>query len=405
MRVGLITTSYPRVADDPAGSFVAGHVDWLLRAGHSVEVLCAGAGPRRGSHQVWQPGVELVEVPAPPGLFYDGGAPERLDASAVRGGLDAARFSRALWLAARRRARSWDAAFAHWLVPCAAALAMAAPPRLPWVAIAHSGDVHLLRRLGLTTPLALALERRAAGLAFVSADVRERFSGGVWPLRLRRRLQARAQVTPMGVDVARLRAAAAGDLDLDEIDAGAERAPLVLFLGRLVAVKGVDVLIDAICQLPAALGPVRVVIAGAGPLREALEARAARAPAPVSVELIGEVRGRARDALLARADLLVMPSVAVAGGRREGMPVTVLEAMAAGVPAIVSRVGGLAELPGAIVRHVEPGDPAALARELTRCLRDPGARQRQAATAAGWVERYDWGLVGARLWSLLPATE
>lgn len=403
MRVGVVTTSYPRAAGDPAGSFVAAHVDWLVRAGHAVDVLCAaGAGPGIDSatHRAWQPGARVVPVPAPPGLFYAGGAPEALSTRGPAAAVDVARFSAALLGAVHGHARGWDVAFAHWLVPSAAALALAAPPGLPLVAIAHSGDVHVLRRLGLAAPLAWRLDRRRTRFAFVSEHVRARFLGGVWPASLRQRVHARSLVTPMGVELGRWRAAAQA----------AQRDPgvrTVLFLGRLVPIKGVAVLLDAVAALSPACGPVRVVVAGDGPLRAALAARASTLATrwqterrDLSIALVGEVRGAARDRLLAEADVLVLPSLPVAGGRSEGAPVTALEAMAAGVPVVATRTGGLSELPAETTLLVPPGDAAALSQALARCLTDPALRVRQVRAASQWVAQHDWSEVGAKLWAL-----
>jgi glycosyltransferase involved in cell wall biosynthesis len=403
MRVGVVTTSYPRAPGDPAGSFVAGHVDWLVHAGHAVEVLCAAAA---APHRSWQPGVRVVPVAAPAGLFYQGGAPEALAARGPAAAADVARFSAALLRAVARHARGWDAAFAHWLAPSAAALALAAPPGLRLVTIAHSGDVHLLRRLGLATPLAWGLWLRRARLACVSEHVRERFLAGVRPARLGRALRARSLVTPMGVDLARWRAAAqaARDAAAARATPAAQREPgsrTVLFLGRLVPIKGVAVLLEAAARLAPTCGPVRVIVAGDGPLRVELAAQARAVADRCAIELVGEVRGAARDRLLAAADVLVLPSLPVAGGRSEGAPVTALEAMAAGVPVVASRTGGLAELPPDTATLVQPGDAAALAQGLARCLNDDALRGRQIDAAARWVARHDWAEVGARLWALV----
>jgi glycosyltransferase involved in cell wall biosynthesis len=318
--------------------------------------------------------------------------------------VDAARFSAALLGAVHGHARGWDAAFAHWLVPGAAALALAAPRGLALGAIAHSGDVHVLRRLGLATPLAWRLSRRRARFAFVSEHVRTRFLDGVWPAGLRDRVHARSLVTPMGIALERWRAAAQA----------AQREPgvrTVLFLGRLVPIKGVAVLLDAVARLAPACGAVRVVVAGDGPLRAALADQARTLMArwqdqqrrDLAIELVGEVRGLARDRLLAGADVLALPSLPVAGGRSEGAPVTALEAMAAGVPVVAARTGGLSELPAEAALLVPPGDAVALAQALTRCLTDHALRARQVQAASRWVARFDWSEVGAKLWALIAS--
>lgn len=390
MRIGVVTTSYPRAHDDAAGCFVASHVDWLRRRGHEVEVICAAdARP----HQPWQPGVSVSPVPASPGLFYAGGAPDALarTPAALWG---AARFAAALSARVARRAHRWELCVAHWLVPSAVAAALA-PSRARLLAIAHSGDVHLAHRLGLMSPLALLLATRRARLVFVNHALRARFLAGARPGPVHRYLERASMVSPMGVDVARFRA-------LKSATAVPGQPPTVLFLVRLVPIKGAAVLALAARFLPA---DTRVIIAGDGPERPALERAVAAATSGIGgqpgsharIELAGEVRGGERDRLLAAADVLVVPSVPVEAGRSEGAPVTVLEAMAAGVPVVASCTGGLAALPGTAVTLVRPGDPAELAAAIIRCAAAGPYRQRQVATARRLVESLDWERVGSAL--------
>lgn len=452
MRIGVVTTSYPRQEDDPAGTFVAEHVAWLCRRGHEVDVVCAADAAR--AHEPWQPGVSITPVPAPAGLFYAGGAPEAFDrmfghafghafgrmfghafsrassyaagtAPAVDSGMwgpapadtagdtvgfwhmarfsaGAMRFSAALTAAVARRARQWDCIFAHWLLPSAAAAALV-PTRTPLVAIAHSGDVHLCRRLGLIAPLAALLARRNTSIAFVSHDLRQAFLAGVRSPSVRSRLGQTSMISPMGVDTARFRAIRAKRMERAS-RAGSHEPMTVLFMGRLVPIKGVDTLLGAMRLLerhhagPSA-DPWRLVIAGDGPARPALEQRARTLAVPVMFE--GEVRGAERDRLLVEADVLVVPSTPVALQRREGMPVTVFEAMAAGVPVIASRTGGLSELPASTAVLVPPGDEAALAGAIRHCHEDRAARAHQIDAALAHVERLDWQHVGARLFDCL----
>ncbi|MCW2508443.1 MAG: glycosyl transferase group 1 [Modestobacter sp.] len=146
-------------------------------------------------------------------------------------------------------------------------------------------------------------------------------------------------------------------------------AATVGVVGRLVPEKGVDVFLRAVALVSAAVPAARFVVVGDGPLRAALEDRA------VSLGLAGVVTftGFRPDApqLIAGLDVLVVPS------RSDGSPLVVCEAMAAGIPVVASRVGGLPDL----VAHgdsgllVRPEDPADLARSLVRLLRDPAAAQ------------------------------
>jgi hypothetical protein len=148
VRIGLLTTSFPRFEGDYAGCFVADRARALAADGHTVDVLAAGDPVADVSCRA-APGVDLTRIAqvaiVPPPLFYGPGAPERLERGGVGAWLDAMRFSIALAATARERAARWDAIECHWLLPCALA-ALAAAPGLPIRAFAHSGDVALLER-------------------------------------------------------------------------------------------------------------------------------------------------------------------------------------------------------------------------------------------------------------------
>ncbi len=389
MRIGIVTSSYPRFAGDPSGPFVAEHAAWLAREGHDVEVVAAGAPGELDDG----PGgaVSVVRVPAAGDLFYAGGAPEALDRSRWTW-IHAARFTASLTRYVVRRARHWDAIIAHWLVPGALAACAA---RRPTIAIAHSGDVHLLARTRLARPMARLLLARGIRTVFVSESVQQRFRDAL-PAALGARVDHSASVCSMGIDVERFRRAA-----LDE-NRRAERAnatsaspATVVFLGRLVPVKGVETLIAAARLLRS---DTRVVIAGDGS-EAGMLARLSRNID--SVTMLGEVRGARRDALLAHADVAVLPSVHVSGNRTEGMPVVALEAMAARTPLIASRVGGLAELPPAVVTHVPERDPRSLAAAIDELLADRTVYARQQAAAEAFVAARDWSVVGPKILSLL----
>ncbi|MEZ4368979.1 MAG: glycosyltransferase family 4 protein [Kofleriaceae bacterium] len=323
-----------------------------------------------------QPGV--TRVPAPPGLFYAGGAPDALERGG--GGARAAAFTARLTAAVARRAARWDAVVAHWLAPSALA---ALPSRGPMLAIAHGGDVHLLARRRLLVPTVAALAARRARVTFVSDELAARTRAAL-PAPLARWLDDAACVQPMGVDLARFAAIADA-----RATAPPPPRPRLLVLARLVPIKGVDVVLDALSHLRA---PVDLVIAGDGPHAEELRRRAASHVGAHAVHWRGAIDADARDAELARASLVVVPSRALPSGRAEGHPMVAAEALAAGVPLVVTRTGGLAGL-GPPVVHAAPDDPADLARAIDRALARPAAAADLRALAAP----VDWRVVEARL--------
>lgn len=152
---------------------------------------------------------------------------------------------------------------------------------------------------------------------------------------------------------------------IPKVDEDAVRPNVVLFLGRLVPGKGIYDLLEAVSQLRSAVPDVRLVCAGEGN-RAAVVRYAQRLGIADAVKFTGAVGPSGKRALLETAAAYALPSYS------EGMPVSLLEAMAAGVPVVASPVGGIAEV---IVDGVSgflagPGDVATLTRQLRKLLLD-----------------------------------
>jgi glycosyltransferase involved in cell wall biosynthesis len=149
--------------------------------------------------------------------------------------------------------------------------------------------------------------------------------------------------------------------------------PVVISVGRLKEPKTFVTLARAFARLDA--GTFRGLIVGDGPDRDAVADALEDAP----VELLGE-----RDdvpALLAEADVFVLSSAS------EGLPLSLLEAMACGLPVVASAVGGVPELVGAAGVLVEPNDDGKLAEVLASLLADQERRRALGASARARVER------------------
>jgi glycosyltransferase involved in cell wall biosynthesis len=183
-----------------------------------------------------------------------------------------------------------------------------------------------------------------------------------------------------------------GGVNLERIDQAEPVSPtalglqdtdrLVLWVGRLDPVKGLDILIDAFSAVPAYLNP-HLLLAGAGLIRDRLERQIATLRLTDRVHLLGS-----RDdvpSLLKVANLFVFPS------RTEGLPNALLEAMAAGRPIITTDVPGCRDL----IRHeanglLTPfGDTKALANAIARMLFDRDLAGRLGREARQTAQR-DW---------------
>lgn len=162
---------------------------------------------------------------------------------------------------------------------------------------------------------------------------------------------------------------------LPQRDDAPTRAPATLvFLGHIEAGKGCHDLLRAMRTIVAAVPHARLLMCGGGQRAEA-RALAAALGLQASVDLPGWVDARERAALLDVATVFVLPSHA------EGFPMSLLEAMAHGVPVVATAVGGIPEAvrDGVDGLLVAPGDSAALARAVLGLLADPDARMRLGA--------------------------
>ncbi|MDX1998031.1 MAG: glycosyltransferase family 4 protein [Thermoanaerobaculia bacterium] len=168
----------------------------------------------------------------------------------------------------------------------------------------------------------------------------------------------------------------------------------LLFVGRLRIRKGVEVLLEALARLEDRGLGVRLLIAGDGEHRAALEARATALGLDAAVRFLGRAgAGRVRT-LLAGARALVVPSI------YEGMPLVVLEAMAAGLPIVASRVSGIPEvvLDGETGTLVPAEDVAALAEAVAGLWADPAEARRRGEAGRRRVEECFRPEIAARLW-------
>jgi glycosyltransferase involved in cell wall biosynthesis len=174
----------------------------------------------------------------------------------------------------------------------------------------------------------------------------------------------------------------AGADEADGTDGGGE-AGRILFLGRVEAGKGVYELLAAGAALADRFPALRIVIGGEGDL-EGVRRRAAALGIGARVELRGWIDAQARAAELARASVFCLPSHA------EGLPMALLEAMAARKAVVACSVGGVPEAlrDGDNGLLVAPRDSGALAAALGRVLGDRALRARLAQRARATVEQY-----------------
>src|SRR6185312_9834557 len=137
----------------------------------------------------------------------------------------------------------------------------------------------------------------------------------------------------------------------------------IVYVGEFRRIKGADLLIDAVARLHADGKPVTLTLAGDGEEMPALKAQIERLGLSHSIRFIGHVKARYG---FCKGRLLVVPS------RGDSMPYVVIEAGAAGIPMIASRIGGIPEIFGSDSPALfAPSNSEAMAEAIAAALDDP----------------------------------
>jgi glycosyltransferase involved in cell wall biosynthesis len=160
-----------------------------------------------------------------------------------------------------------------------------------------------------------------------------------------------------------------------------QERPVAVTVGRLTRAKGYPYLQEALALIPAHQRPLTLIV-GDGPERHELESRTRAMGLTQDIRFLGNRRDV--PAVLAAADLFILASL------WEGLPLVLLEAMAAGLPAVVTAVGGNPEVveDGTSGVLVPAGDQQALAEAISDLLDDPPRRQQMGQAARERCERY-----------------
>lgn len=374
MDVLALTTSYPTSKDDIRGRFV---FEWAL-AMQSLGVNIHVVGPAMPNRLKSFPYTGYWHAGD---LLMQDGAPEHLARNPIRNAMLGAAISMEMARVVRRFSGSDDLIVAHWLLPSVmAAVAAGIGIRKAIHGYAHGGDIALLETLPkpIARITAKTVDERTAGITFVSSNLQERFNA-----LLDRKPKARQSVIPMGITRPK------ADLEFGRyISEVANGRHVIATIGRMVKIKGLDTLLDALKSR----SDVLWIAAGSGPERTSLIDNADGAG--VALLAPGQIRAAEREALLNASTLFVQPSRPL-GNRQEGSPVALSEALAAGVPSIVSTTGGMVSVGQMSQCYMVPcNDSQALRNGINHLFSHPAQREVMAKAHRAFGRRLCWDELG-----------
>ncbi len=384
LKVILLASSYPRSADDTASVFLRYLAECLYKRGLEVHVL-APADRESGSET--EKGVAVHRFRYLPQawqrLAYGSGILPNLKRNPLLWG-QVPFFLTSMTYSLLRLMREIqpDILQAHWLIPQGTiAVLVKFFRKIPVITTVHGGDVFALQGTLLGKIKRFTLRRSDAWTSNTRASSDAVGDGASVP---------RPQIIPMGVDIERF---ASGNRNRLREGLGPDEN-VVLFVGRLVEKKGVDDLIQAFSLLPTSMqAKTRLWIVGSGEQETALRAQGAHLGISEKITLWGKISNNELPDFYAAADLFVGPSVMATSGDTEGQGVVFLEAFAARLCVLATRIGGISEVveSGKTGLLVEPRNPEMLANNIAKLLNNTNLRARLASNAFGKVVAdYDW---------------
>ncbi len=283
------------------------------------------------------------------------------------------------------RNEHFDLIHAHWLIPQGfiAALGMwIAGKNVPLLCTSHGGDLFALKGKGLQRLKRRIMDKSAALTVVSKAMKKTVVDMGVAPDKV--------EVIPMGVDLK----------GLFTPDPGVQRkTDELLFVGRLVEVKGLQILLDAMPKVLAKHPGIRLVVAGAGPLESELRASAAKLNMTDCVDFLGMVPQSELPSLYQQATMAAFPFVVTKSGVQEGFGLVVVEAMGCCCPVIA---GDLPAIQDTVVHEENglifpSGNAQVLADSILKLLDDPEFRARLAGEGRkSVVQNFDWEIIAGK---------
>lgn len=379
MRVLITASTFPRYKSDTEPRFILDLAEALQK--YCDVTVLAPSAPNALEREVLN-GVKVIRYRYFPikkleTLCYPGAIVPRIKQKKARALLIPFLFI-SLWINLRKYEKQFDIVNAHWIIPQGI---MQSFCKKKYMITGHGADVVSLNVAPIRGLKSRCL-KRASGITVVSTRLKDSLEKNYGKYDV--------QVCPMGckLDVF-------SPSNRVENYFGQNHEKVVLFVGRLAEKKGVKYLIQAMEGIDA-----RLIIVGTGPLEKELKELAAGTKA--KIEFLGNKGHDELKIMVPSADVYVAPSVTAKGGDTEGIPVSIMEAMASGVPVIASDSGGISDL----VKHEKNGlltkekDVIGIADAISRVLSDQELAKHLTSNALDTIKNYDYNVIAEKYYKM-----
>jgi len=171
---------------------------------------------------------------------------------------------------------------------------------------------------------------------------------------------------------------------------------IILFLGRIAEKKGLKYLIQALPKIKNK--DYLILIGGDGPLKKNIELLVKKYKFQNKVRFLGYITGKDKTNYILSSDILIVPSIVTKEGDTEGLPVTIMEGMSAGLPTIATDVGGIKDIiknnkNGLLIKQKNPKE---IAEKINYLLKNKKIMKRISTNAKLTGKNYDWKNIGIK---------
>ena len=387
-RVLVLTSTFPRWENDPEPAFVF-ELSRRLTEKFEVTVLSPRTPGSKRREDI--AGLRVIRFP----YFFNrweklamhgGGILNQLKTNPVYYLMIPFFLLGQLWAVVRLlRNQRFDLIHAHWLIPqgfIAALSLLMTGKKIPLLCTSHGGDLFALKGKGLQRLKRWVMHKSAALTVVSHAMKKTVVAMGIDPDKV--------EVIPMGVDLKGL---------FTPDPCVQRKTDELLFVGRLVEVKGLQILLEAMTKVIARHPNIHLIVAGAGPLESELRTSAKKLDIADHVDFRGMVMQSKLPTLYRQATIAVFPFVVTKSGVQEGFGLVVVEAMGCGCPIIA---GDLPAIHDTVVHKengllFESGNSQALADAIIRMLADPDLCAKLAGEGRRRVvQKFDWEIVAEK---------
>lgn len=374
----LVTAStFPRWKGDTEPRFVLDYASAMNRF-YDVTVLVPATEGAKDSEVI--NGVKIIRYHYFPvhkweTLCYPGAIVPRIKEKKVRALLVPCLIL-SLWFHLLFLLPKYDMVHAHWLIPQGIIQSFF---KKPYIVTGHGGDISSFNK-SIIKILKKKCMRNAKSVVVVS-KYKERELKQHFP-------DIKCELISMGVNTNFF--AKENNYRENYFEQGNKK--VVLFVGRLAEIKGVEYLIQALKNEK----EIVLVVVGEGPLRKKLEEETLNAQC--DVKFLGSKSHNELKHIYASADVLVVPSISDEKGAQEGLPTVILEAFAAKLPVIATNTGGIPD----IVRTEQTGilvsqkNEADIKRAVGKILGDAEFREKIVINAYKKVQEYDYAAIAEK---------